>query len=387
MKFLPVLLCGLALSGAALADTCLNTDKDRYGDGDARHYDYGKCKPAAGAPDNSYNSLNAIGKQMQGMLQQRETYTRPASSEEEIDKAFEHGRNRFKNLKYATANEVNLLSPTNRDVGIYANATISPDARKAIQQEISTSIEKGQLLETYDNEAYQKPWVSSSDAAQNWKTCEVSTQLVRAYVYGDFIKPEQKNPAKGFAIARAGCNAHCGGTCYWLGRIYEDGNKAAPGVDKVLGHNPQTEILRVYDNAIMNGVNAAYERSANLGWNPPERYKDKTYFDIKEFSSYSYWYVIEDFQRLGYAQYKRCLETDPANINCARSINTIIDKAWLSNADKDRDGFNTPSSYHGRYLSLADLRSDISKEDISFYQDYLAKLEGLLQSPKPAAAP
>jgi hypothetical protein len=50
--------------------------------------------------------------------------------------------------------------------------------------------------------------------------------LSRAYAFGDFIKPEQMDAARGLAIARAGYAQHCGGTAYWLGRMYEEGGVA-----------------------------------------------------------------------------------------------------------------------------------------------------------------
>ena len=58
-RVLIALLCCAAFSQSALADTCLNTDKEKYADNGARSSDYGKCKPTG--PDNSYGSVTAIG--------------------------------------------------------------------------------------------------------------------------------------------------------------------------------------------------------------------------------------------------------------------------------------------------------------------------------------
>lgn len=366
-KLLPALLCSLALASSAFADTCLNTDKEKYADNDVRSHDYGKCKNTG--PNTNYNSLNAIGSQMQNMMQRRDeeqsASSRASAADRESRRAevAEWDRTRFSKLKYVMAKEVIPMN-MNSDVQAYANARVTSAEADAIRAEIGQAIQQGKLLASYDDGSHEKPWVSAIEPAQNWKTCEVATQLIRAHVYGDFIKPEEKNPAKGFAIARAACDAHCGGGCYWLGRIYEDGNEAAPGVDKVLGHEPQTLTLQAYDNAIFNGVNAAYERAALVNWLPPARYRDKTYFRLSDFSfDNHYWYDIGDYRRLAYAQYKRCLQLEPANLACAKGINALI---------KDTQG--------NSYVWRDELKEINADGKIAWFQEYEIKLEGLLKA-------
>lgn len=366
-KILPALLCSLALASSAFADTCLNTDKEKYADNDVRSYDYGKCKNTG--PNTNYNSLNAIGSQMQNMMQRRDeeqsASSRASAADRESRRAevAEWDRTRFSKLKLVLAKDVIPLSMRS-DVKLYANAQVTPAQAAAVREEIGSAIQQDKLLASYDDGSYEQPWTSSTDAVKNWKTCEVATQLIRAHVYGDFIKPETRNPAKGFAIARAACDAHCGGGCYWLGRIYEDGNEAAPGVDKVLGHEPQTLTLQAYDNAILNGVTAAYERSASINWQPPERYKDKHYFQLSDFSfDNSYWYDIGDYRRLAYFQYKRCLDVEPANLACAKGINALI---------KDTQG--------NAYVWRDELKEINADGKIAWFQEYESKLEGLLKA-------
>lgn len=312
--------------GQALADSCLNTDskKGSYSDGDARNSDYVACKPSG--PTDTYGSVNAVGSQVQGIIERRqaeeaqERAAFQAKLEANRDRVNEWDRTRFMNLQESTAHAV-IPSSYRTDVQVYANASVTPEQGAALRSEIESAIRGGTLLSNYADIAAQadKPWAKSGDPLQNHRMCEVSAELARTLVYS-----EPKDPAKGFAIAKAGCDAHCGGTCYWLGRIYEDGNKAAPGVDKLLGKQPQTLILQAYDNAIVNGIVAAYEREAELGWQPPKRYKDKTYYDFKELDSYSYWYDIDDYRRLAYMQYKRCLAEQPNNLTCARGVNALI---------------------------------------------------------------
>lgn len=323
---LAALLMTVFASAPSLAESCLNGDakKGSYADGDARNSDYVACKPSG--PTDTYGSINAVGSQVQGIIERRqaeeaqERAAFQAKLESNRDRVNEWDRTRFMNLQESTAHAV-IPSNYRTDVQVYANASVTPEQGAALRSEIDAAIKGGTLLSTYADIAAQadKPWVKSSDPLQNRRMCEVSAELARTLVYG-----EPKEPAKGFAIAKAGCDAHCGGTCYWLGRIYEDGNKAAPGVDKLLGKQPQTLMLQAYDNAIVNGIVAAYEREAELGWQPPKRYKDKTYYDFKELDSYSYWYDIGDYRRLAYMQYKRCLSEQPTNLTCARGVNALI---------------------------------------------------------------
>lgn len=363
-RLFAALLCSLVIAGPALADTCLNTDKEKYASNDPRSSDYGKCRSSGGT--NTYGAVGAIGGQLQGILQRNSEQTDEDRAyqqqrENNREKVAEWDRNRFKNLKFATA-QATIPSNYSTKVQAYPNAKITPEQQAAIQDEIAAAIEGKQLLEKYGSLPLDKPWVSSADPAANWKNCEVATQLVRAYVYGTFVQPNQKNPAKGFAIARAGSDAYCGGTSYWLGRIFEDGDAAAPGVDKVLDKHPQTPILLAYDRAIVNGISAAYERAAKLNWVPLKRYKDETYFDFSEFESYSYWYDIGDYRRLAYAQYKRCLDLEPSNLACARGINALI-KDMLAD------------EYVWRH-DLVEIKGD---GKIDFYKDYQAKLEVALK--------
>ncbi len=370
MKLLPVLLCGLTLSGAALADTCLNTDKDKYGDGDARHYDYGKCKPAPGSPDNSYNSLNAIGKQMQGMLERNSEDRGAAESQREANlrdiRAFQDQQvTRRSKIKYGASIEFSDIDYSQYQ---YQNATISADKQEAIRQEIGTAIASGKLLETYSGNTYAdwNFWKNSTDPALRWKNCEVATQLVRAYVYGDFIKPEQKNPALGYAIAKAGRYQDCGGTAYWMGRILEDGNSAVPGVDKDKdeidgGRRVKSAIEGAYNDAILNGYTPAFERMAELyRFGGPERFRGKTYFVLTDFTSYPFWRKSKndsDEMFLMRVQYSKCLEADPTNLVCARGLVTLY-------SDQGKDFLDGYTNY--------------SPKQASFYANYAKELEARL---------
>jgi hypothetical protein len=363
----------LACAGATLltslntlADTCLNENKERYASNDARSFDYGKCK--SNTPTDTYGSLSTLGMQLQKMMDKpADSDGHRQMSDAERARLSEWSRNRFNNLKYVMAHEV-ISSSMRADVGVYANAQTTPAQQTARREEISKAIQQGKLLD-YDDGSYAKPWVSSSDPVKNWKTCEVSTQLIRAYTFGDFVTAEQKDPAKGFAIARSACDAHCGGACFQLGRIYEGGNKVAPGVDKVLGHEPQKLMLQAYDNAILNGVTAAYEREASLNWQPPARYADKSYFSFSDMESFDYWYDIQDYHRLAYAQYKRCLQVDPANLACARGINALIKETQKHS------------------FVWSDLAKDIETDNkVAWYQDYQTKLEALYKAQAPLTA-
>jgi hypothetical protein len=337
------LLAGLA-APAAHAETCLNPDKGRNGD----NSDYVKCKRDAPAGSTgAAGAVGAVGKQLGGIL------GRQAEEESDEDRAYQAerdarrgdvaawNRGRYKNLKLVTALESNAVSLSLRDrYGYHANARVTVDEAKAVRAAIDVAAKQDKLIATFDDGSFDKPWVSSKVALDNFKRCEVGAALARAHVYGELSKAEKKDAGRGFAIAQAGCDVHCGGTCFVLGRIFEDGDKVAPGVDDVLGKEPQDLMLMAYDKAIMNGVPAAYEREAHINWQAPERYVDKTYFDWSELESRHYWFDIPDYVRLAYAQYKRCLELDASNLNCVRGINGVIELAKsnrLSYGDLQRD--------------------------------------------------
>ncbi len=202
-RILIALLCCVAFSQSALADTCLNTDKEKYADNDSRSSDYGKCKSTG--PDNSYGSVTAIGKQMEGMLQRNAPAPRRQFTEEESASIYDRDLEKFATGPYSILCEVEACvdkpSP-------YPNANTTPEQQQAIRVEIKAAITGGKLLETYGDSSYAKKWVSGSDPVANWKMCEVATALTQAYVYGNGVTPAQKDPAKGLAIARAGCTVN-----------------------------------------------------------------------------------------------------------------------------------------------------------------------------------
>lgn len=384
---LPVLLLGSITSASAWADTCLNTDKEKYASNDVRSFDYGKCKPAAGTPDNSYNSLNAIGKQMQGIMErsnesgysdaQREANLREIrASEAKIQAFIDQQAVKRKKMKYGASAEVRDINYSDYQ---YQNAAISAEKQQLIRQEIGDAIASGKLLESYGglNYADAATWKNTTDPAQRWKNCEVATQLVRAYVFGDFIRPEQKDPAKGYAIAKTGRYQHCGGTSYWLGRILEAGNTLVPGVDKDEneinnGKGVKNAIETAYDSAILNGYTPAYERMAEMyRLAGPKRFRGKTYFVMADFDSYPYWsdYGWSNEMFPMFFQYNKCLELEPANLTCARGLaSTYSDKR------KDRsDGY-----------------TNYNPELAAYYTKYAKDLEAKLTAaglPLPAVTP
>ncbi|WP_295684336.1 hypothetical protein [uncultured Nevskia sp.] len=363
-RILIALLCFAAFSTSALADTCLNTDKEKYADNDPRSSDYGKCKSTG--PTDNYGSVTTIGKQMEGMLQRNAPEPRRQFSAEESASIHESDRERFANSQYSILCEVEACvdrpSP-------YPNANTTPEQQQAVREEIKAAIASGKLLETYGDDSYAKKWLSGGDPVANWKMCEVATTLTKAYVYGNGVTAAQKNPAKGLAIARAGCTANCGGTCLELGRIFAAGDAVAPGVDKILGKTPHEQTVFAFETAIRNGITAAYEPLADLNSGTPARYKGKTYFNLVEMDSYNYWNNSYTDRRLAYRQYQKCLKADPSNLNCARGINLLL---------KDV----TPN--RGDVFKLA---SDVTNEDISFYKDYQQKLEALLATAQSTPTP
>lgn len=379
-----ILLIALCSAGAlAHADTCLQTDKKGH-EGDSRYYDYGRCKPTDRS--DSYNSVNAIGGQIQNMMQrssdasdrgysdaEREAYRREQAAFARSDQAFKDSANASRAaVKYGASAELHDIDYSKHQ---FQNAGISAEQQQAVRNEIGTAISAGKLLEAFPGKAYGDAgntgtW-ASTDPAQRWKTCEVGTQLVRAYAFGDFIKPEQKNPGLGLAIATAGYLENCGGTAYWLGRIYEEGNSLVPGVDKTLGKSPKWEIEGVYDTAILNGYTPAYERMAELyRLAGPARFRGKTYYSFPS-DFFPYWSdhsTKSDEMFLMKVQYSKCLQADPANLVCARGLQGL---------------------YHDKHKDFLDDYSNYDPDLASYYDKYVKNLEELLTKagqPVPAQA-
>ncbi|WP_428311477.1 hypothetical protein [Hydrocarboniphaga sp.] len=349
-----LLLCLAAalLSAPAFADPCLQTDK-KGADGDPRRYDYGKCR--SDKPTETFGSIGVIGQQMQGLMEQRQANDdAQRAAIQRSNAAFLAERAQlYSKMQYGTSLE---LVNGQETVAIYQykGADIPAEERAAIRSEIGAAIDAGKLLETYGTVDYSDDanW-TGSPAAQKWKACEVATVLTRAYTFGDFVTPEQKNPAKGFAIAQRGAKNYCGGTAYWLGRIFELGDTVTPGVDKVLDKHPRTRIRDAYEIAIINGVLPAYERAAEMNFHPLPRYKGKKYFDVTDFTRYQYWYEMqgEEYQ-LARRQYRKCLDFEPGNLVCARGL-------------RDLYSFN-------EYPFTPDV------ELSAYYKDYVSKLEQLV---------
>lgn len=363
------LACALLLvvGVQAAAETCLNTDKEKYASNDVRSFDYGKCKTVRGAPDNRYNSLNAIGKQMQGMMERREE---DGGLSDEQRAAYKRSELEFIGRQTARRAQVKFgaaveLSNIDYAKWTYDARPVSDEQKQAIRQEIGDAIASGKLIESFGGKDYAnaETW-TGGEAAARWKTCEVATQLVRAYVYGDFVEPAQMNPATGLAIAQAGERQHCGGTAYWLGRIYEDGDKAVKGVDKQAavdeGKSIKSAISDAYDTAILNGYTPAYERMAEMyRLGGPARYRGKTYFVMADFESYAYWLKSNgsDERFMMLMQFRKCMEADATSLVCARGLKTMY-------ADDKRNVLDGYTTYN--------------KELAAYYADYVGKLEGLL---------
>ncbi|MDO8310802.1 MAG: hypothetical protein Q7T25_02560 [Sideroxyarcus sp.] len=242
---------------------------------------------------------------------------------------------RYARVKYGTD-----LEMLNIDVSKYQyqNANISDDQKNAIRAEIGAAISAGKLLETYGNLEYES-WLSS-DPAVRWKTCEVATLLADAYAFGNFINPEQKNPARGLDIAETGYLKNCGGTAYWRGRIYEEGDALIPGLDKMkLKTNPKSRIEESYNEAIVNSYLPAYERMAELyRLGGPVRYRGKRYSPSFFESNLPYWgadYADPDMRFLIRFQYAKCLQAEPASLVCARGMRAMVSDTRYRDYDKD----------------------------------------------------
>lgn len=358
-----LLCCGSAL---AQADTCLQVDKKGH-EGDSRYYDYGRCRPAPGAPSQTYDSLGTIGQQLQGMMSRGNGNDRGYSDAErekfrrEMQEFAAGQSERRAAVRYGASVELGGFDAASLQ---FSNAAVTAEQIAAIRAEIGTAISAGKLLDTYNGAAYadsqnSATW-ASRDPATRWKTCEVATQLSRAYAFGDFIQPAQKDPARGLAIARAGTEAHCGGTAYWLGRLYEEGDALAPGVDKLLGKSPKSTISWTYDIAILNGFTPAFERMAELyRLGGPARYRGKTYY-VFPADFYSYWLLRpndNDDLFMMRTQYGRCLSAEPANLVCARGLR------WL---------------FHNPARDSSDGYTNFDEAQAAYYDSYVKNLESLL---------
>ncbi|WP_295688391.1 hypothetical protein [uncultured Nevskia sp.] len=353
-KVRPLLLLFSAclLSAPAFADPCLQTDK-KGADGDPRSYDYGKCK--SDKPSETYGSIGVIGQQMQGLMEQRQANDDAERAVlQRSNAAFLAERAQlYSKMKYGTAMEL-VNGQETVVIFQYKDAEIPAEQRAAIRSEIGAAIDAGKLLETYGTVDYSSDaaW-PSQPASEKWKACEVATVLTRAYTFGDFVTAEQKNPAKGFAIARTGKERNCGGTAYWLGRIFELGDTVTPGVDKVLDKYPRTRIRDAYEVAIVNGILPAYERAAEMNTHPLPRYKDKKYFEPTEFTRYQYWSEMQGEQyQLAIRQYLKCLDFEPGNLICARGLRDLY--------SLDKPPFKP------------------NAELAAYYKEYVSKLEQLI---------
>ena len=353
-------------SSQSFADACLNTDK-RGDDGDARHYDYVACKPSGVAGGQRYNSLSIIGGQMADIMSRRSEDNGYSDAEREANlqaiRSFVASEaKRRADVKYGALME--LTSGSNFAAGmIYPNANIPQEQQRAIRNEISSAISAGKLLETYGNKNYADVSVwQVTDPVERWKNCEVATVLSQAYLTGELATPAQINREKGYAIAQTGSAQKCGGTAYWHGRVFEEGDDWVKGVDKELGKSPKYTITWQFDVAIINGFSPAYQRLADLlRLGGPARYRGKKYFDLMEMSSYSYWLKPKsnDESVVMLLQYRKCLDAEPANLECAQQLRDLY-------ANKNKDFLTGYSTYN------ADLAT--------YYDGYVKELQKLMAS-------
>ena len=351
------LACALAfLATQAMAEKCLNTEKDKYANNDPRHADYIEC-PAAGET-NKYGAIGAIG----GILSKYLSDDTPsASQQKENSRAVEQyiakeiaGRSK---VRYGAAVEIG-----GGDVGPlqYPNANIPEAQKQALSKDLERAVAGNKLVETYGSADFSNPeaW-RTNDPAARWMNCEVATRLARAYVLGESIPPEQKNPDKGLRIARTGMAQRCGGTAYWLGRIYESGDALVPGVDKsdlANGKEVKARTIAAYDVAIVNGFAAAHERMAELYFQDgPERYRNETFFSISEFGQVPYWEKSpKSHERfLMRVNYVKCLEFEPGNLPCARGLAAVY-----GNNFEGYDGY-----------------TDFNRQKATYFTEYAKKLE------------
>ena len=354
-----------AFASPAFAEACLNTDKQGSA-GDARYYDYQACKPKGVAGGQQYNSVGIIGGQMADIMSRRNAdsgYTdeQRAANRSELQAFADRQEGRRALAKIGAHAE---YSETAAGL-LYPNATLSSEQQAPIRKEIGEAIGQGKLIETYGARDYTSlsTW-AVTDPAERWKNCEVATLLAQAYLTGEFASAQQRDPAKGYAIAEAGADARCGGTAYWLGRTYEAGDAWVKGIDKKLGKSPKWPMVHAYDTAIVNGYAPAYERMADL-WilGGPERYRGKKYFNFELMSKSSYWIEPDSDERhLALLLYHQCLKADPSNLHCAQQL-----AAMYANKEADfLDGYSTYDAERAKY-----------------YERYAGELQTLLaQAPK-----
>lgn len=359
-----------AFASPAFAEACLNTDK-QGGAGDARHYDYQACKPTGVAGGQQYNSVGIIGGQMADIMSRRsadDVYTdeERAANRKALQAFAAEQDERRARVKLGAYSELGGYA----DKSVYSNAAISVEQQTAIRSEIAQAIEQGKLIETFGARDYASAatW-RATDPVERWKNCEVATVLAQAYFTGELATPQQMDPTKGYAIAKAGDAANCGGTAYWLGRAYEAGDTWVKGIDKELGKNPKWTIVSAYGTAIVNGYSPAYRRMADL-WKlgGPERYRGKTYLDIMAMTKMPYWRQPDDSDErfLTLVLYTRCLEADPSDLHCAQQLAAIY-------ADDKRDfldGFTTYDAkrakhYEGYVSELQTLIAQASKAPVT----------------------
>ncbi|MDM4771552.1 hypothetical protein [Solimonas sp. SE-A11] len=352
------------LSSQAFAESCLNDNK-QGGAGDARHYDYVACKPSGVAGGQSYNSVGIIGGQMADIMSRR---TQDSSYSDEERAANRRALQAFSadqakrrgNVRYGAL--VEITSDAAFVDGLrYPGATIPAEQQRAIRQQISAAIAAGRLLETYGDRDYADAatW-NVTDPVERWKNCEVATLLSQAYLTGELATPAQIDREKGAAIADAGTVQKCGGTAYWMGRVYEEGDAWVKGTDKKLGTSPKSNITWAYDVAMINGYSPAYQRSAELlRLGGPERYRGKKYLEVMEMSRYYYWLKRSgsDERYVTFFQYKKCIEAEPANLVCAKALRDIY-------AEQKTDILDGYSSYN----------PDLA----AYYDGYVKELEKLL---------
>ena len=323
---LPFFIVAAIAANPAWADeTCLRYNKDGS-PVDIKHLGNGLCKEEK--PADTYGSIGIIGAQIQNRMQAAEQENAAEDDDRRLRgaKALQEQEKRWPTLIAGTNMELRLGYETALRTDGYKGANINDQQRAAIQTEISQAAESGKLLETFGGINYADPaaWASNGDPYARARTCAVATVLTGAYTFGTLIKPEQKDPAKGLAIAQTGTEQKCGGTAFWLGRIYEIGDTAAPGVDKILGKNPRDMIRNAYAIALINGVVAAHERAGETYLRVPPRYKGKTYFDFEDMESTDYWYgPFEEDYRFARFHYQKCLDATPKNLVCARGLRDV----------------------------------------------------------------
>ena len=363
-----ILLTSIALglfSSQSFAEACLNTDK-KGGDGDPRSYDYVACKPSGVAGGQSYNSVSIIGGQMADIMSRRSQDSSSYTDEERAEnrraaQAFAANEaNRRAGVKYGALRE------TTNDAAfvaghLYPNANIPAAQQRAIRSEIAAAISAGRLLETYGSKDYTDRAVwKVTDPIERWKNCEVATVLSQAYLTGEFVKPEQLDRKKGYAIADIGSSQYCGGTAFWKGRVYEEGDAWVKGIDEELGKSPKYTIIREFDVAIINGFAPAYQRLADLiRLGGPERYRGKKYLDIMDFTRYSYWLKSRDTSELYVMlfDYRKCIETQPANLECAIQLRDL---------------------YGNKKTSILDGYTSYNADLAAYYDNYVKELQKLL---------